>query len=165
MLLKVSWTSEPCIKLFSQVCMYCCFISYMALSMWSQGVIIVHLSHSYRLVHVIHWLFIIAGEISCTKGCLVQFSNKINRFVLTKNIFKIRQCSTYNLFWFRVCLPLGIVVVLPKLHNWLLSTNSPCIYMAEILPIRRKTLSSQSINPLKNFNSFRQRMLCPIYLS
>ena len=65
---------------------YACIV--MALPMWSQGRIIVHLSHSYRLLHVIHSLFIIAGEVSCTKGCLVQFSNKINRIVLTKNIFK-----------------------------------------------------------------------------
>ena len=145
--------------------MYCCFISYMALPMWSQEVIIVHLSHSYRLIYVIQSLYIIAGEVSCTKGCLVQFSNKINRIVLTKNIFKSRQCSTHNLFKSRYCLPFGIVVILPKISQLIIFNWQSRTLMTEILPIWRKTLSSQRINPLKNCSSLCPIMLCAIYLS
>ena len=37
-----------------------------------------------------------------------------------------------------------------KFHNSLLLTNSRRCYMAEILPIRRKTLSNQLINRIKS---------------
>ena len=97
LLLKVSWTSEPCIELFSQVCMYCCFISFMALPMWSQGVIIVHLSHSLIALYMLYTHCILLQDKSpAAKDVLCNVQIKLTGLFLRKKIFKSRECSSYN---------------------------------------------------------------------
>ena len=87
----------------------------------------------------------------CVEPVVWNMPDCASQLYLKYNNVKVSTMLTYLLHfqlfhWISMKSTIGSWRPPGKLQNWLLLTNSRRRYMAEIMPIRRKTLSNQSIS-------------------